>query len=369
MTYTLYPIQEFMPLAFDPVTAVYLPTALQDPCLLGSVLCSTTRRLELTYGHNIPETAVFLSNVLRELRVRVTSGALSDATIGSVTCLLLLEQFTGDEASLQAHLDGMLSMLKARGGAQNTPTELRPKVSRALLCAPLHYLTKPTWPRFARDSVTPLCDSLGIPERIQDPSLAEMLSASGVEDDLACLMWRTQRICDAVNEAIQHRKAVDPFLFDTDTMGLQYDILSSETQSTSDIDHVCRLAAIILTRLLTWRQPFELGRGQQISAALQMRLEQVKQDEVDSTLLLWCMYLGAVSSRFDDDSRGWFRSSLRDCCIQLDIDDYDQAVSKLEQIAWVPVAFEKHAVAVWKELHLDLVFNLKLEEGADGETI
>jgi hypothetical protein len=366
MTYTLYPIQEYMPLAFDPITAVYLPTALQDPCLLGSILCSTTRRLELTYGHYIPETAVFLSDVLRELRLRVTSGALSDATIGSVTCLVLLEQFTGDEASLQAHLDGILSMLNARGGTQNTPSELRPKVARALLCAPLHYLTKPTWPRFASSSVTPLCDSMDIPERTQEPSLAETLSAAGIEGDLVYLMWRMQRICDAVNECIQHRIAVDPFLFDTDTMGLQYDILSSETESILDIGHACRLAAIILTRLLTWRQPFELGRGRHISEELQMRLKQVKQDENNSMLLLWCTYLGAISSSFDNASRSWFRSRLRDCCIQLEIHEYDQAVSKLEEIAWVSVAFKKHALDVWKELHLDITF--KLEEVALEET-
>lgn len=127
-----------LPLTFDPISKVYFPEGLTDDCCVSAIVYTVSGRLEHTYRiSGLPTSALSLhQQSISRLRKRIASGRITDHTICAVTILATYEYCKGDDEASDAHFNGIVNLIKARGGFNAIDKRVHVKIYRYAVVLP-----------------------------------------------------------------------------------------------------------------------------------------------------------------------------------------------------------------------------------------
>jgi len=90
--HAFYPLEGHVPFQFNPIQSVWLPLALTDEVLLHAILYATALHLwRATSGDSSRDVSTLTNIVFNGINRRLADNKLSDATVGAVSCLAMVE--------------------------------------------------------------------------------------------------------------------------------------------------------------------------------------------------------------------------------------------------------------------------------------
>ncbi|KAF2029468.1 hypothetical protein EK21DRAFT_67601 [Setomelanomma holmii] len=118
ITFQYYPLD--MDASSNPFVTSWFPLALADPALFHVSLQTASLDVELRAQQGFPNSDILMVDSVSLLRRKVQdpSQALRDETLDSVVTLAAIEFGKGNVNVGQAHIDGVKSMIRLRGGIQ-----------------------------------------------------------------------------------------------------------------------------------------------------------------------------------------------------------------------------------------------------------
>ncbi|KAH7066290.1 hypothetical protein BKA63DRAFT_159289 [Paraphoma chrysanthemicola] len=118
IAFQYYPLD--LDAASNPFVTSWFPLALADPALFHVSLQTASLDVELREQNGFTNSDVLMADSVSLLRVKVQDPdlALQDETLDSVVTLAAIEFGKGNTAVSQAHIDGVKSMVRLRGGIE-----------------------------------------------------------------------------------------------------------------------------------------------------------------------------------------------------------------------------------------------------------
>ncbi|KAN0104532.1 hypothetical protein V8E51_010277 [Hyaloscypha variabilis] len=132
--------------------------AMSDASLFQAIMCSSSLCLDMAYGR--PESShsiIHRMEAIHLINARLKANSrISDATIGAVAFLAIIEFILGNHEASNVHKTGLLQMVKLRGGLRDLDFSLQMKVWR--ICSSISHSTcLPSFPSSATLSlISPL---------------------------------------------------------------------------------------------------------------------------------------------------------------------------------------------------------------------
>lgn len=109
----------------NPFVVSWFPQALADPALFHVSLQTASLDLELRAQNGFKNSDILMADSVSLVRskIRDPKFAASDETLSSVVTLAAIELGKGNTTVTQVHVDGLLSMVRMRGGVQQVKSE------------------------------------------------------------------------------------------------------------------------------------------------------------------------------------------------------------------------------------------------------
>jgi Fungal specific transcription factor domain len=317
----MYPLQAFF--AFNPVKSFWFPVALTDEVLLHTIMYSAAFGLAQADPERRASDMMRLAGpILRLLTDRLAGKTpVNDATIGAVSCLVMVENLSNDQEKRRLHMNGLQQMIKSRGGLENVDQGLVMKIIRADIEGSVDNLTRPVLPPLKR--VAPTLYSTLPPHARLPPSetFQELLRTSELRGEMKDTLLELSNFTTAVEyyttQSDKHSTAINPRSFDEDLLSVTRDLL--EMDHLTVIESVLQIAALIFAKSIGRGLPFALGSNSAASGSrlLPKRLRQALQMAINADLmtfstdvLLWLLTIGGLASAQDLLEHSWFVDKL-----------------------------------------------------------
>jgi Fungal specific transcription factor domain len=131
ITDSFYPLRAKVSFDFNPIASVWLPFAMQDEALLSTIMLSSAIQAKNLNPEAYSQTTRHLfTSAIRTIDRRLSSSMLTDATIGAVSCLVLIELALDQHEKSAVHGSGLVEMIRLRGGIGSINRSLQMKIYR-----------------------------------------------------------------------------------------------------------------------------------------------------------------------------------------------------------------------------------------------
>jgi hypothetical protein len=357
----MYPLQAFF--GFNPVKSFWFPMALTDEVLLHTIMYSAAFGLAQADPERGASDLMQLAGPILQLLTDRLAGKtpVNDATIGAVSCLVMVENMSNDQEKRRLHMNGLQQMIKSRGGLENIDQGLVMKIIRADIEGSVDNLTRPVLPPLKR--VAPPLYSTLPPFARRPPSetFEELLQNSELRGQMKDILLELSNFTTAVEyyttQSHTHSVAIDPRSFDEDLLSITRDLL--EMDHLTVIESVLQIAALIFAKSIGRGLPSALGSNVAATGSrlLPKRLRLALQMAINADLmrfstdvLLWLLTIGGLASAQDLLEHSWFVDEL----VKIDAVN---ASEMLREVFFVGVVHEQACRRLFEEV--DLLRRLK----------
>lgn len=357
----LYPLQSY--LGFNPVQRFWFPMALTDEVLLHTIMYSAAVSLSKSQsgpaGRSASNDLIQLAAPILRLLTDRLSGqrTINDATIGAVSCLVMVENQADNREKSQVHLKGLQQMIQTRGGMETIDPGLVTKIARADVEGSVDNLSRPSLPRLKKSAPT-LYTTL--PAYAWDPpseTLLELLSTLEIRAQLSSTLLSLSNFTTAVqyytslsNHPISAR--IDPRSFDEDLLSITRDLL--EIPPLSVVEEPLQISALIFAKSIGRGLPFASAGSQLLPKRLKQALSLLIAGGVvpfSKSVLLWLCFMGGVASRVGSCEETWFVDQLVGMTDELlQLQQWEGTKYVLKEILFVDVVHDEPCRKLWEQV-------------------
>jgi hypothetical protein len=365
---SLYPLQRY--LGFNPVQRFWFPMALTDEVLLHTIMYSAAFSLSQTRdtaGLSASNDLIQLvAPILRLLKDRLAGETtINDATIGAVSCLVMVENTAGNREKSQLHLKGLQQMILARGGLENIDPGLVMKIVRADSEASVDNLTPPTLPPLKRQAPT-LYETL--PTYAQTPPstpFAELLFHPDINTHISSTLLTLANFTTALNHYThythhQHNKThpqnhppkIPPRALDEDILSLSTSLLRLllSPPITTPLHTSITLTSLLFIKTISRGLPFPPNASDLLPKRLKQALAFLLRT-TSTAVLLWMSTIGALACKPGSSEEIWFVDQLVNMIDKNPkLQDWDRARAMLKEMLFVDVVHEAPCRRLWEQV-------------------
>ncbi len=280
---------------------------------------------------------------------------------------------------------GLKQILQARGGIPSLPSILQTKVRRSallstpqlipielILCrtdiagavdhAEMPYLDfdrsdrPPTW------SVLSSATKKATTER-----MASLLAACHIHPNLIITMTELALFSQLIQFTESHPKILlDPIVFIEDMHWTQYKLLSfptslSESSKEQDIDHACRVGALLYMKSILEQFPYSATGFSILLRRLQESLDRIPVAKETAPLLLWLTLIGAALSKRGLE-RSWFVVHLALLTTFVPLTSFHGAQMPMKSLLGLQDSLRRELETLWAEVMVIRERNTEYEE-------
>lgn len=349
MATTIFPISKYVPLQSNPIQTVWLPAAVTDQALLHTILYSSALHYSAASKlRKVKDGEVLMKVILDRLSHRLSTGTLSDVTIGAVSCLALCENSLGNHDKWAMHTAGMSEMIRVRGGVSSIPEKMRMKIYRADIIGAVDTLSWPRLPRPFRTSPS-LYRVMGL-KMEPNEGLASMLAEIRPSRRVFTAFIDLSVLCQVLEQAAKEQMPLDTRAYDEDVICIQHDLLVSDPLAESGAEKLCRLAGLIFVQTLTREKPFLKASSTLLSQELRESLISIGSEAIPETLLFWISFMGGLVSAATDD-RDWYLQRLVGYRKSNgETVSWTDAKLELGKVMWIERVQEDYGKDLWHQL-------------------
>lgn len=354
----MYPLEDFF--GFNPVKSFWFPAALTDEVLLHTVMYSAAWGLAQSDPSRGAQDLLQLSGPIFRLLTERLGGRkpVNDATIGAVSCLVMVENMSNNQAKRTLHMNGLQQMIKSRGGLENIDPSLVMKIIRADMEGSADSLIKPLLPPLKRVAST-LYKTLPVFMRTPpSKSFEELLIAPELRGQIKDVLLDLSNFTAAVQYYTAQRYnhstcgVIDPRSFDEDLLSITRDLL--DLRNLTAIEEALQIAALIFVKSVGRGLPFTLGSNDTAAGPrlLPKRLRQAMSMYLNAGLmtlskvvLLWQLTMGGLASSTGQSEHAWFVDEL----VKIDA---VAAVDVVKEVLFVDVVHINACVELFEEVEI-----------------
>lgn len=189
-------------------------------------------------------------------------------------------------------------------------------------------------------------------------NLLQLLTPLAISQDLTNALFSMSDLSDSITEVISTRAecsvSQQAIILDQ-TYSIQYSLLrpwsKKQREPLKPMEDLLRVAGLLYMHA-TWQDfPFAaVGFTKLIIKLKELVVLVEAQNETEESLIVWMLFMGAISAAGKGDSRIWFIAQLQRSTDELDLDSWDVVRGKLEGLWWVEKIHGKLCRAVWDEV-------------------
>lgn len=302
------PIEMNFFLRFDSIDGLWFPLIFANNLWLQKMTMFSGTRLGQDSRHSdFTDLNSIMALLLSQLRQRIRVRDFSDITIMGVACLSLIEHLRSNDELSDVHANGLLELVRARGGIDSIERSQRLKILRADIIQSVDKLQPPMLRRplqnptiwTARESLT---------SDITFASLLRDIANKVTYSATMASLWNLKGICQDVGAACSGHSTFDAVSYYESLLYLNHDLLSI-TQA-SEYEEILRISMLHLTQPMFRFGAFHPNNCQSRSSKLRAALESFSIGEYDRTIALWILFIGYMFS-FGTTDHAYFRLMLQ----------------------------------------------------------
>ncbi|RDW84448.1 hypothetical protein BP6252_02038 [Coleophoma cylindrospora] len=333
---------------FDPLTF--------DAAYLNAIVFSTRAYIDFMSGHKTPiisqAATLYFTKTIRLLRERLLladeQANVSDSTVFVILTLAMVSHQFGGHFSARYHLEGLHRIVTLRGGLESFGyiPKLLIEILRCDIGMALHTGAKPL---FSLDNISesfmhyPDQTLAFMPERTPPMDLQyHHTEFPDVLDDDLTTAWKVlQRFCRMINLAAETK-----YKFPQETLlhtmaTVMYRLLHMQFAPGS-VDEAIRLGLLafssnIFLQLQNVKPPYIYLPNAFRCCLLELQLPR----ERPSRLLLWLLFIGALSVFSDPDADAWLKPWLQSEVQSSGVHSWRELREGLKSFLWIDIVHDK----------------------------
>ena len=318
-----------------------------DQVLLNAILLSAA--LRAVSNAKTHSTSQYLLETLQLVNERIANGTTNDATIGAVSCLVMIEHSLGDQQRSSIHRKGMHDMIVGRGGVETVDDRLLMKIYRAELHLCVDRLLQPILPRLRRQ-VPPLHirGATTLARSNKEPWKLFL----GLQPELSDVMSRLCELSRVLQYSADYNHSINPRAFDEDVICIQHDLLSALESTLPALSRACALAGLVYTKTLTREIPFDGSQSLIIAETMKDAFCKAYPEGVPDATVLWIHVMAAIAASNTNDS-AWFRKKLRAFRDTMGLRTWHGAEFWLQKVAWIRQVHSTYGQDLWAKMTVE----------------
>lgn len=341
-------------LTFNPVQTSWIPCALADDVFFQTLMFSSASHQAFLGGGQkkslLPPR--ILGSVFSQLGQRLDCNRnLSDATIGAVTCLAMVENMRGNYHNYKVHMDGLTKILSIRGVA-DLEEQMQLKVYRTEVEGAINFLTRPLLPPYHRVHL-PL-EHVMPPElagALDTNNLAVMLDGCGIDPKLSKTLCTVARFGRSLHHVLSSRDMfMVPSSYDEDLICIQLELLSVDVYTESGLTRAARLGGMLFIKSTMRGVGIAPPSSRKLLQNLKDSLLVVRPEQRMAPLMLWLSVIGGIASLGLPEHR-WFVERLRLITNNVpSMRTWDDCLRCLRNMMWVDWIHKGPCMSLWEEM-------------------
>ncbi|KAB8346222.1 hypothetical protein FH972_023267 [Carpinus fangiana] len=341
-------------LSFNPVETSWIPCALSDEVFFKTLMFSSASHLAFMSGGGKESTLpkVILQSVFRQLGDRLGERKnLSDATIGAVTCLAMVENMRGNFGNYQLHMTGLRDIIEQRGLA-DIEGQMQLKVYRTEVEGAVNFLSRPILPPYARVHL-PLEDTtpLEFAPRLNTEDLQRLLVANGVCSQLVQTLCNIARFARSLEYVLSDRlRLMVPNSYDEDLVCLQLQLLVIAVGDEVGLTRAMRLGGMLFVKSTSRGVGVAPPSSRKLLKNLKDSLLVLHPEQKAAPLLLWLTFVGGAGS-LGQPEHTWFVERLRMITTHVPgLQAWEDVLQCLRSILFVESIHRGPCQSLWEEM-------------------
>ncbi|KAK4064868.1 transcriptional regulator family: Fungal Specific TF [Trichoderma aggressivum f. europaeum] len=334
-------------LLFNPAKRDWFPRMMQDEAWRCIILSLSASSLAAVTGNssNYVDSHSLLDEALRQLKVRVASGALpSDQTLGAISCLSMWSNEQGNYDKAWIHAKGLAELVKLRGGFSKINEGMRSKLYRGVFDIAVDLDRPPLIEGLCNSPSTASLDSPWSEE--SGSSLSECripMSLFGIFQDVL-------QVSTTIGDAMTRNIKLDTtYLYET-VFGLYNRLLNCQSDTMPSCDNSLRICLILYIKSIVSQDRLNvtsMNLVRKLQASIQGCLHS------SAPLTRWKLFIGGLAATDGTSEQQWFIQRLATAVSESNMsgeDGWKSLQADLSDILWVKPIHETAGHKLWLQI-------------------
>lgn len=280
-----------------------------------------------------------MSTFLSQLNARIAEKTLTDGTIATISCLVLIEHDSCHYGVARLHAAGLAETIRIRGGLMTIQRERRAKLVRADIVRAVDALEHPLLTKLSIESSFQL--EFNAELIANAAAIVARFQCLGVSPALLSTIWSISMLCQNLDLSWKKGDLLDPVSFYENTFRCCHDLLLFDSQTASD--ELVRIMLLSFMLPLYRQSPSINDKSSRLKGRLDSYLDTLKVVKIDHELKLWMLFVGYMASN-NPIQHLHLRPRLREQLKILDIapqDAWTQVRTHLQRCLWTEAIHDR----------------------------